>query len=140
MSDKTFSREQLAEATRKALEAEKARHQEELLALKEKAEKLEKELTPLKEKQWERKVVKTVNGLTDENKLKDAIALAGVNKDDDDEIIKSKVQKVIESRPWLQPTVNDPATEKQLKKVESVKPKEEIVDEADTTDFKFVKL
>ena len=48
-------------------------------------------------------IKKSVAGLTDsEDKLKDAVALAGIADDDDADAIKSKVESVIESRSYLQ--------------------------------------
>ena len=138
--EKTFSREQLAEATRKALAAKEAKYQAELLALRQKAENLEKELLPIREKERERKIIKTVEGLTDQPKLLDAIKLANISKEDDEEKIKLKVQKVIDERDWLKPKITDPSTQQELTKQQSVKPKKENNDADEMKNYKFVKL
>lgn len=63
---------------------------------------LTEELNPHREKAQVDKINKIVSGITSEDKLPDAIALAGITEDDDDETIKSKVKKVVDERPHLQ--------------------------------------
>ncbi len=65
--------------------------------------KLIDELKPFKAEKRFNHISDIVKDLTDSNeKTKDAIALANISEDDDDETIKTKVSKVIEEREYLQ--------------------------------------
>lgn len=60
--------------------------------------KLVEELKPYKASERKSKINSLVGNLTDEDKLADAIALAGLTDEDDDNAITTKVSEVIKAR------------------------------------------
>lgn len=81
------------------------------------------ELKPFKDKERNAQISSIVGDLTDEEKLPAAIKLADIQEDDEEDVIKEKVAKVIEENPFLGKTkVTDPAAAKTVtKKVQEVK-------------------
>lgn len=60
------------------------------------------ELAPFKEKARQTHLKTIAKGLTDDDKLGDAIALTKITDEMDDESIKSAISETINSRTWLQ--------------------------------------
>lgn len=97
---------------------------DEIKTLTGKLDELNGELTPFKQEKRNKHINSLVKDLTSDDKLSDAIALAGLNEEDDDESIKSKVNKVIESRQYLQKDAGIPNESVKQKEIEkNEKPK-----------------
>ncbi len=87
-----------------AIEKITADFEAKITGMESKNKELTDKLAPILEKEKGDKLSAIVSGLTDDDKLADAIALANLEEDDTDEVIKDKVSKVIESRSYLQKT------------------------------------
>ena len=135
---KKFTQEQLAEAATKSAEAVRAKLEAQLEAIKKEKEELHNTLQPLLKKQRKQEIVESVKGLTDDEKLQDAILLAGISDEDKLEEIRQKVEEVIKTRKYLQPIITDEHVKEELKVKTSVKPKTEPKTEPIKT--RFVKL
>ncbi len=80
--------------------------------------KLQDELAPFKQEARKTHLQSLVGDLTDESKLSDALALAGITEDDSDETVIKKVTDTITSRKWLQPDVVSDTTANVVKEQE----------------------
>lgn len=113
-TDKTFTQEQLANATK----AVKEKYEAELTSVKSELEGFkEKETERLAKAQKEERdshIISLVSDITDADKLGFALTKANILETDDDETIKFKVNKVIESHPFLKKDVVDPEAAKAL--------------------------
>lgn len=90
---------------------------EEITKLTGELEATKGELTPFKQEKRTKHISSLVSDLTTEDKLADALALAGISDEDDDETIKAKVSKTIETRAYLQKDAGTPVeiVDKKLK-------------------------